>query len=148
MNLQPLRFDVNMSWRWRRDAQYNSRDRWVLQRCCMFVLTAIAAEEQPLDTPVSSIIGSVYIRQPHDPYMNYWRFPRLTVQPVTLYTRAKKIEGSDYEMLDPEVYDWKVADSFNSLNESDQVWRTVFVVQGQWDKYQGVDYGVVRREKA
>lgn len=148
MNLQPLQFDVNMSWRWRRDAQYDGRDRWVLQRCCMFVLTTIAAGEEDVATSVSTLLSHIYVRQPHTTYMNTWQPPNLVNQPTTIYSRATKIEGSDYENLDPEVYDWKVTDAFNSLNESDQVWRTVFIIQGQWDKFQGVAYGVVRREKA
>ena len=147
MNLQPLLFDVNLLYRWRRDAQYSSRTKWILQRSCAFVLTAMAAGEQDLGITAASILHSVRIRQPHSLYMNYLRFPNLTNQPKTVYTRNKIVEGSDYEMLDPEVYDWKVVEAYTSLDDRDQVWRTIYVVQGQWDKYQGVAYGVTRREK-
>jgi hypothetical protein len=147
MLLQPMKFQVLPQWRWRRDAHYSSRTRWVLQRSVKFVLTAFAAGEQDLDENVNTLLSNVRIRQPASEFMNGWNIPSLTDQPQTLYTRVAPISGSDYENLPESVYAWKVIDANLYYNDKDSAYGTIYVIQGQWDKYQGVAYGVVRRDR-
>jgi hypothetical protein len=146
MLLQISNMKVIPLWRWRRDEHYSDRDRWVLQRSCKFVVTAIVPLEQILTTAASVLIASIHIRQPTSTYLNNWVPPSLTAQPNTLYSRSPEISGCDYEDLDAVVYDWKVSDAYYRKSDADQITHTIFELTGQWDKYQGVAYGVHRRE--
>jgi hypothetical protein len=146
MILQISGMKVIPLWRWRRDEHYSARDMWVLQRSCKFIVTAIVPLEQLLTTAASILISSIHIRQPTTTYLNSWVPPSLTSQPNTLYVRSPEIEGCDYESLSSTIYGWKVSDAYFRKSDVDQITHTIYEITGQWNKYQGVAFGVHRRE--
>ena len=147
MLLQIHKFKWENQYRYRHDEHYSAKDRWVLQRCVKYTITAFAVDEQTLTTPASVLLSNIRVRQPASDYLNYWRAPSLIAAPDTLYTRAGDIYGSDYEDLDSVVYEWRVTDAYHLKSDIDQITHTVFEITGQWDKYQGVVHSVLRRER-
>ena len=145
MTLQPLSIKVIPMYRWRRDAHWSSRTRYVWQRTVKFVVTAVATGERNLAENITTLLNGIRIRQPLSDFMNGLNIFDLTGQPNTVYSRTGNVEGSDYESVPSSIYDWKIADAYHEFNEQDKVTRTVYVLVGQWDKWQGVTHSVVRR---
>jgi len=128
-------------WKYDEDAQ-----KYVYLRNVQYTAVLESTVVDSLTRTAAQLLGHAYIRLPDQERMQKWHDPSLTDQPDTLYSRGSTREGSDFIDLPSELYDWRVVKATNLQTDPvAHAYRTVYVVSGRWNKYQGVCCNISRR---
>ena len=128
-------------WKYDEDAQ-----KYTYLRNIQYTVTLLSTADDSLTYTAAQLLAHAYARIPDQVAMQKWTAPVLTGQSDTLYSRGSTREGSDYIDLPSSLYAWRVVRA--STLQTDPVagdYKTIYVVSGRWDKYQGMCYNIYRR---
>lgn len=113
-----------------------------------YTITALRTETADLDDlTATQVLADLYIKQSDSEYTRKFTPPDLAVARTGPKYRAGPYRaGSDYIELPTGIHDWRLVKvaRLNERPETGDV-RTLYVVSGRWDHYQGMFHNLQRR---